>query len=190
MAIGIPRRDEPPIVVDFATSRWAVGKVRVAHNKGEPVPPGTLLDAAGEPTLDASVLFGEPKGALLPFGEHKGWCLSLASELLGAALVGGTSQSRPKSRDAILNSMLAIVISPERLGTLPHFQSEMETFIAWARSDASGAPDGGVLLPGDPERGRRAERLRDGVPVDAVTFAQVCEAAASVGCTAPPIPIA
>ena len=38
----------PPVIVDFATSRWAVGKVRVAFNKGEPVPSGTLLDVDGK----------------------------------------------------------------------------------------------------------------------------------------------
>ena len=65
-AAGFPRPEGPPIVVDFATSRWAVGKVRVAFNKGEEVPPGTLLDAAGQPTLDASALFG------VPFGRTRG----------------------------------------------------------------------------------------------------------------------
>jgi uncharacterized oxidoreductase len=39
-AVGVPRPEAPPIIVDFATSRWAVGKVRVAMNKGEAVPPG------------------------------------------------------------------------------------------------------------------------------------------------------
>jgi hydroxycarboxylate dehydrogenase B len=181
IAIGIPRDGEPPIVVDFATSRWAVGKVRVANNKGEPVPPGTLLDAEGQPTLDASALFASPKGALLPFGEHKGWCLSLAAELLGAALIGGPVQSHPKADERIVNSMLTILISPERLGTAPAFQDSIGDFAAWVR-------DGGgeVLLPGEPERARRAERQRDGIPVDPVTWAQIVEAAESVGCTARP----
>src|SRR4051812_1239996 len=61
-AVGIPRRGKRPIVVDFATSRWAVGKVRVAFNKGELVPEGTLLDAQGCPTLDPADLFADPPG--------------------------------------------------------------------------------------------------------------------------------
>lgn len=190
IAIGIPREGAPPIIVDFATSRWAVGKVRVANNKGEPVPPGTLLDAAGEPTVDASTLFSDPKGTLLPFGEHKGWCLALASELLGAALIGGPTQSHPKRSERIVNSMLTILVSPDRLGTAPHFQSEIQAFTDWARSDRTGSADPNVRLPGEPERARRAERQAEGIPVDVVTWAEVAQAGASVGAPQAPAPLA
>ena len=189
IAVGIPRADADPIIVDFATSRWAVGKVRVAHNRGEPVPAGTLLDAEGEPTLDASTLFAAPKGTLLPFGEHKGWCLALASELLGAALIGGSVQSHPQESERIVNSMLTILISPERLGTAPHFGREIEAFAAWARRDREGAPDANVLLPGEPERARRAQRRAGGIPVDSVTWGEVVEAGDSVGAPPPPEPL-
>ena len=116
-AIGIPRSGQRPIIVDFATSKLAVGKVRVAMNSGKTLPDGALLTAAGEPTNDPSVLFGTPKGILLPFGEHKGWGLGLACELLGAALTGGTTQSFPKRQNAVTNNMLSIIVSPQRLGT-------------------------------------------------------------------------
>lgn len=181
IAIGIPRRDAPPIVVDFATSRWAVGKVRVALNKGEPVPPGTLLDADGEPTLDPGALFADPKGALLPLGDHKGWSLSLAAELLGAALIGGETQHGPKRDNAILNSMLTILVAPEKLGTLPAFQEETAKIVRWVQS---GASDGTVLLPGDPERRERERRRRDGIPIDPATWDQIRAAAAEVGVAA------
>jgi hydroxycarboxylate dehydrogenase B len=190
ISIGIPREGAPPIIVDFATSRWAVGKVRVANNKGEPVPPGTLLDAAGQPTVDASTLFAAPKGTLLPFGEHKGWCLALASELLGAALIGGPTQSHPKESERIVNSMLTILVSPDKLGTAPHFQEEIRAYTDWTRSDRDGAPDPNVLLPGEPERARRAERQAQGIPVDVVTWDEVAAAGASVGAPAPPPPLA
>jgi uncharacterized oxidoreductase len=176
VAIGIPRRAGAPIVVDFATSRWAVGKVRVAHNEGRPVPEGTLLDGAGRPTLEAGALFGEPRGALLPFGEHKGWCLALACELLGAALIGGRTQTGPKAGEAILNSMLTVIVSPERLSTEASLQAEIEAVVRWV-SEA----EGGVRLPGEPERETLARRRAEGVPVDAATWAQLREAAGLVG---------
>ena len=116
-AVGIPRVGERPILIDFATSKLAVGKVRVALNEGKALPEGVLLTPGGEPTTNPAVLFGSPRGVLLPFGEHKGWGLGLACELLGAALTGGNTQAGPKSRDAVINSMLSIIISPERLGT-------------------------------------------------------------------------
>jgi uncharacterized oxidoreductase len=178
IAIGIPRQGEDPIIIDFATSRWAVGKVRVAHNAGRPVPPGTLLDASGQPTNDAGALFAKPAGALLPFGEHKGWCLSLACELLGAALLGGRTQKGPRPSDAILNSMLTVIISPERLETESAFRAEMEDAIRWAKTSSTE-----VRLPGDPERATLATRRAEGIPVDVNTWAQIEEAARSVGIT-------
>jgi uncharacterized oxidoreductase len=175
VAIGIPRHGAEPIVVDFATSRWAVGKVRVAHNEGRPVPPGTLLDADGRPTNEAGALFAEPPGALLPFGEHKGWCLSLACELLGAALIGGKVQAGPRTSAAILNSMLTVIVSPEHLGTAEAFQAGIGAAVRWATEAAD------VQLPGQPERSTLAERRAKGIPVDPATWAQIGQAAHSVG---------
>ena len=180
-AIGIPRAGQRPILVDFATSKLAVGKVRVALNQGKLLPEGVLLTPAGQPTTDPAMLFGTPRGALLPFGEHKGWGLALACELLGAALTGGRTQSGPKTRDAVINSMLSIIISPDRLGTEDSFLAEVARFTAWARS----GENGGVLLPGDPEADTR-ERLRaDGIPIDAKSWADITAAAAEVGVRAP-----
>ena len=105
-AVGIPRADSAPVILDFATSVLAVGKVRVALNKGETVPPGALVDALGKPTTDPSVLFSDPRGALRAFGAHKGSGLSLVCEILGGALTGGQVQSERGFGAAVLNSML------------------------------------------------------------------------------------
>ena len=99
--VGIPVQGRPPVLLDFATSAIAMGKVRVAHNKHVAVPPGALLDANGLPTEDPGVMFaseGGPDGALLPFGGHKGYALAMVCELLGAALTGGDTHARPRPR--------------------------------------------------------------------------------------------
>ena len=106
---GFPVAGGEPVIVDLATSRWAGGKVRVAMDNGETLPDGILLDEAGEPTNDPGKLWSEPRGALLPMGEHKGYALALAIELLAGALVGGATQNGGP-RDAILNSMFSILI--------------------------------------------------------------------------------
>lgn len=176
-SVGIPRADGRPIILDFATSKLAVGKVRVAMNQGKQLPTGVLLTGDGQPTTDPSVLFGKPKGVLLPFGDHKGWGLSLACELLGAALTGGKTQSGPKTRNAVINCMLSIVVSPDRLGTQDSFLGETERFIEWAQSGANRD----VLLPGDAEARTTSDRLAGGVPIDAKSWADICAAAWSVG---------
>src|SRR4029079_6884130 len=87
--VGIPRPGGEPIVLDFATSKIAQGKTRVAHNKGVNGAPGTRIGARGEPTVEPRYAVVEPLGALLPFGEHKGAGLALVCELLGGALGRG-----------------------------------------------------------------------------------------------------
>ena len=112
-AVGMPRQGQEPVIVDFATSRLAVGKIRVALNTGASLPDGVLIDGAGEPTNDPATHFATPKGAILPFGEHKGWALAFACETLAAALTGGTVQKGPKLRNAVVNCMLSILIDPQ-----------------------------------------------------------------------------
>ena len=171
-----------------STSRPANGRparCREAYHKGRPAPPGTLFDAAGKPTVDPSVLFDEPKGALRPMADHKGWGLAVACELLGAALIGGRTQTGPKSREAIINSMLSIVISPQTLGTADAFGAEMDAFLGWTRSEA----DAAILLPGEPEMLSRQARERDGIPIDPTSWSAILDAAKLVGIDAAAVPI-
>ena len=185
--VGIPRADAPPVVLDFATSAIAGGKVRVAHNKGVPVPPGALIDAEGRPTQDPGVMFtADPaaRGAQLPFAEHKGYALAMVCELLGAALTGGETM-RPENRNmryAVWNNMLALVFDPARLGNGSYFEQEARAFVDWVRSarlSEAGQAQGGILMPGDPERRARQARAQ-AIPIDAETMTQLDEAAASI----------
>src|SRR5688572_15652782 len=90
--IGVPLKGRAPFVLDFATSRVAQGKMRVAHNEGRQVEPGYLIDETGHPTTDPGVVVVPQAnglfGALMAFGEHKGYGLAVACELLGGALTG------------------------------------------------------------------------------------------------------
>lgn len=177
-AAGFPTPGGDPVIVDFATSRWAVGKVRVAMQKGEALPAGILLDAQGAPTLDPAALFAAPAGALLPFGEHKGFGLALACELLAGALIGGATQDGSKA-DGVTNSMLSIALSPAAFAGAPDYAARLDALKRWILSaDPHGAE---IRLPGDPERTLRAERLAHGLPVDEATWAALVAAAASVG---------
>ncbi len=182
-AVGIPRQGAAPIILDFATSKLAVGKVRVALNTGKELPPGAVLTPDGEPTTDPATFFGGRRGILLPFGDHKGWGLSLACELLGAALTGGATQSGPKKRNAVINCMLSIIVSPEKLGTESSFFDETEKFLAWVKSGANAE----VLLAGEPEAAIAARRRREGVPVDARTWEHILAAAREVGLVDEPV---
>ena len=183
--VGIPRPGGEPVVLDFATSKIAQGKTRVAYNKGVAIEPGTLIDDHGEPTTDPRYTVVEPIGALLPFGEHKGAGLALICELLGGALAGGaTGRAVSDGRRRVLNSMFSILVDPERLGTAANLAREMEGFVAYATASPPQAGLDRVKTPGEPERAMRAERLQRGIPVDAVTWGEIVAAGAKVGVAA------
>jgi uncharacterized oxidoreductase len=179
--VGIPRAGGEPIVLDFATSAIAHGKVRVAYNKKVKVPPGSLIDAKGRPTQDPAVMFEPvegPHGALMPFAAHKGHALAMVCELLGAALTGGET-ARPdnmKMKFGIWNNMLTIVFDPNRVGPGAQFESEARNFVDWVQSAKLSGEVDRIMMPGDPERASRAARAQ-GIPIDAGTMAQLDEAA-------------
>ena len=190
--IGIPVAGQEPFVLDFATSRVAQGKMRVAYNEGRQVEPGYLIDPMGRPTTDPGVVVvpqaGGPGagmfGALMTFGEHKGYGMAVACELLGGALTGGGTWHRPADASrAVLNGMLTVLIDPAKLGTQAAFESESRAFVDWLR-DGPAAPDiDHVLIAGEPERIARKARAQVGIALDETTWAEIVQAAEKVKLT-------
>ncbi|MCC6535501.1 MAG: malate/lactate/ureidoglycolate dehydrogenase [Burkholderiales bacterium] len=180
LTVGLPRRNAPPVLLDFATSAIAVGKIRVAYYKRAAAPAGVLLDADGLPTTDPAVMYEEPLGALLAAAGHKGYALGLVCDLLGAAIFGGdTPLPEHLRKHGMFNNMLAIVFDPARFGALEHYERETAAFLEYVRSARCLPETQAVLIPGEPERISRARRAQ-ALPLDAGTLAQLDEAAASI----------
>ena len=91
IAIGFPTHDSHPVVLDFATTKVAGGKVMLAKAKGEQIPSGCLIDKDGNPSTNPDDFF--EGGALLPFGGHKGFGIMVAAEILGRILSGADAYS-------------------------------------------------------------------------------------------------
>lgn len=181
--VGIPRPGDEPILLDFATSRIAMGKVRVAMNKGMELGANTLLDHQGEATRDPRVMFRQPFGAILPFGEHKGYSLAVVCELLGGALSGGrTLHERSPGRE-IINNMFSIIIDPQRLGTAANLSAETAEFAAWVKESPLAQGVDRIKLPGEPEQDHRRERGAKGIPIDPTTWTEIIGAAGLLGLT-------
>ena len=181
VCVAIPLPGEPPFVLDMATSAVAQGKLRVAHNKRVKVPHGWLIDDQGNPTDDPRWGVVAPLGAMLCFGEHKGYGLAVACELLGGALTaGGVDSFENKTKRRVLNGMLSIVIDPQKLGTAAVFEKEAREYLAWLRSSRPAPGFDRVRIAGEPEREYRAERERSGIPVDDETWKEIRDAAAKL----------
>ena len=173
-----------PVVLDMATSKIAMGKVRVAINKGEQVAPETLIDNKGNPTTDPNIMFqpGGPKGAILAFGAHKGYGLAVIVEMLAGALTGGgTLHDHNWARNTITNNMLSVIIDPAKLGGAETWRQELATFVKWVKASPAAPGVDQVLVAGEPERNTKAKRLAEGIPIDTNTWNEIIAAGKSVG---------
>ena len=171
-----------PTVLDMATSKIALGKARVAMNKRVPLPPGCLIDEQGRPTDDASIMFPTPRGSLLAFGEHKGSGLAIICELFAGALTGGfTMQPGNPRRGGIVNNMLSVIIDPGAIGDRDAIAAEAEALKRWVKDSPPAPGFDEVLVPGEPERRNRAERLAHGIPVDDGTWGGLVRVGTEIG---------
>ena len=182
IAAGAPRSDGPPIVLDMATSIIAEGKIQMMRNKGEPLPEGMVLDGHGIPTRDPAAFYADLPGAILPFGAHKGYGLSVFCELLAGSLSGG-SASNPSNPTAgrLVNNMLSFAVDPDLFGSGVDFAGDTARFVEWITGSPPSQPGGEVLIPGEIEAKTRERRERDGIPVDDTTWNQLESSARKLG---------
>lgn len=154
----------------------------MAYNKGVPVPDDYLIDADGNPTNDPTGYIRDHTGALKAFGMHKGSGLAVMCEIMAGALAGGQRAEQDR-KGGILNSMLAVVIDPAKLGDADAAAADAASTAAHIRSSRLAPGFEQVLLPGEPERRSAERRGREGIPVDDGTWRDVLEAAAKLGIT-------
>jgi uncharacterized oxidoreductase len=181
--VAVPHSPHP-LVLDYATAAVALGKTRVAMEKGERMDDGLLLDRQGQPTTDPGVMWGETIGAIVPFAKHKGWALSMMCEIVGGALTGGHVQDGGTVHP-MLNNMLTLLFDPARLGTGGALADEIHRLGDWVKASPRLAGSEGIFLPGEPEQITAAQRRRDGIPMPAGTLRALARAAAELGVDSP-----
>jgi uncharacterized oxidoreductase len=183
IAIGVPVPGRQPILLDISTSAIAEGKLKVAFNKGVPVPDGCIIDAEGRPTNDPKVFYGDPPGAILPFGGHKGYGLGIMTEFLAGALTGNGCTAPGVKR--LSNGMLSIYLDPAAFGAEEGFVADIVRYVDFVKSSKKSGGGAEILVPGDPEVRTKARRLREGIDLDETTWRQIGETAASLGVPVP-----
>ena len=166
--IGIPLAGQPPFILDMATSGVAQGKVRVAYNKGEKVPPGLLLDDRGNPTTDARYGVVEPFGALTAFGLHKGYGLALMVDVLSGVLPGaatGLQVYGDERRPDVGHFFLAL--DPAAFRPLDEFKRDMDRLARELKDTpkANGQPR--IYVAGEKSFAKMAKYRTEGIPLGA-----------------------
>ena len=188
--VGVPRPGENPLVLDFATSIVAEGKVLVTSQGGKKLPEGALIDPDGKPSADPHLLYGDytptgPRdhskgtGAIRAFGDHKGSGLAFMCEILGGSL-SGTGATDPK-RGRFANGMLSFYVDPKVFDAEGFFPTDIAKYVSFVKSSRPATPGVEILVPGEQEVRTRAQRLADGVPLPDDTWAAIVETARSVG---------
>src|SRR6202045_156228 len=179
IAIAFPGKDEPPIVIDMATSAAAYGKIKIALRRGEPIPEGWAVDSQGRPTTNPNDMVDG--GALLPLGSdrdrggHKGYGLAIMVDVLCGVLSGANwgpfappfalRQEIPKRSvgKGIGHFFGAMRIDGFMDGD--SFKRQIDDYIRVFRATKPAPGTNGPLIPGDPEREMEQVRRKKGVPL-------------------------
>ncbi len=150
---GIPSMEANgfPIVMDWATSTVAMGRVQALKREGKQLPPGAAVDANGQPTTDPDQV-----SALLPFGGHKGYGMSLLNEIFGGLIGGSLPTLRGRKLTAAGEKNTTVfyfqVIHPDALSgdNFVNGRSQMENLKA-VLDDILGHGNDKAMLPGEIE---------------------------------------
>ena len=179
IAVAVPSHKEAPFVADFATTTAANGKLEILQRKQLETPTGWVQDQAGNEVTDPHAL--KSGGALLPLGSdyehgsHKGYCLGSIVDIFSAVLSGANYgpwappfvSFLPLAPDPVgdglghfLGAMRIDAFRPAE-----EFKQHMDNWLKRFRSAKTVDGHETVLIPGDPERQKAAERKANGIPI-------------------------
>lgn len=187
IAVAFPAGQEPPLVVDMATSVAANGKLEIRQRKGKSIPTGWAQDEQGCPSTDAYIL--RKKGSLLPLGgdpehgSHKGFCLSSIVDIHSAVLSGANFGPWVPPFPAYLpvpegnpGEGIGHFLGAMRVDGFRSKEAYKKDMDLWIRRFREAHPINSrqkVVIPGDPERENEAKTRKEGIPVDEKVLADI-----------------
>ena len=174
-AFGVPAAGFAPMIVDFATTVVAEGKLQVARAKKEPVPLGWILDKEGRPTTDVEDFYAG--GTLLPLGGHKGYSLGMVAEVLSGALPGVDAFRGDRAG----SGMFVLAVDPEVFRPFEEFAAAVASLFQRVKSVPPAPGFDEVLVPGEPEERSRMRRQAEGIPVPEETWSRLESVARELG---------
>jgi len=179
IAIAFPCNEEPPVVIDLATSATAYGKIEIAKRKGADIPYGWAIDKDGNmATKPEQMVEG---GALLPLGStremggHKGYGLAAMVDILCCVLSGANwgpfappFALRQEIPARSVGKGIGHAFGAMRIdGFIDplEFRNQMDDWVRTFRATKPAPGTTGVVIPGDPERQSEIERTKTGIPL-------------------------
>jgi hydroxycarboxylate dehydrogenase B len=172
ISIAVPGDGDAALLLDVATSLVPEGKVRASLAAGQRVPEGWIIDHEGRPATDPAALYGPPRGAILPFGGHKGFGLAMLIDALAGGLSGAgccTDANTPMGGKT--DGVFLVAVKIEAFAPLIDFQQTIGHLIRHVKSAPAAPGVAEVLVPGELEAKTRRHRLREGIPIEPATWA-------------------
>jgi len=192
LAYAFPTDHYPPVVLDFSCSVVSSGKLILCRKKGEKIPLGWAFDKDGLPTEDPYQGY-EGGGSLAPIGEHKGYGMVIAHEILTAVLTGGkwtrnikSLYEEDKSRiQGTCHSFMAL--DPDCFLGRQEFKKNMDLYIKSIKESAKAKGAQEILVPGEPEHRTELRFLKEGIPLSPNTEKELATLGNSLGLVFPPL---
>ena len=182
LAIALPAAQEKPIVHDGAFSVSAYGKVKYYHQKGWDLPDGWAFDKDGRPALDTAAALD---GLLAPIGDFKGAALGMIMGLFAALLSGGAYGTELHAGDgrarASEDSQFALAMKIEAFVDIDEFKSRVDTAIRQIHACRLAPGVERLYAPGELEFLQREVYVRDGIPLNSATLADLASTARDLG---------
>ena len=184
IAFAIPAGEEPPVVLDIATTVVSYGTVKSYRLLGKPMPEGWMVDAKdGAPLTDSA---RSAEGLLLPIGGYKGAGLALVLGLLAGTL-NGSAFGRDvidfnyNDTDACDTGHFFIALDVSRFLPIDVFKREIDLQLRELRNSQRLPGVDAIRLPGEQRAARQDDRKRNGVPIAAEVLAQLDKLADEIG---------
>jgi L-2-hydroxycarboxylate dehydrogenase (NAD+) len=183
IAFAIPAFEEPPIVLDIATSVTAYGKVKTKAQRGEPMPEGWMIDALGRPLTDPK---RAEEGFLLPIGGYKGSGLALVFGLLagtlnGAAFGRNVIDFNKDDTTPTNTGQVIVALDIARFSPVGVFKRQVDEIIRDFRNSQRVPGVDRIRLPGEQSHRTWLERSADGVPLPGELFKNLQQVASELG---------
>lgn len=188
LSFAIPAGHEKALVVDYATSAAAEGKVRAVLLKGEQLPSGWIVDSHGRASTNPADLYEPPlpperiklAGALLPFGGYKGYGLGLVVDMLAGVLTGAGS-SQDMTSGWLTNGVFMMALKIDNFVPLEQFRHQADKLVKSVKNSPKAEGVKEILIPGEPESNERERRLRDGIPISEKAWQSLMQACKEYG---------
>ena len=190
IAMAFPSAFGSPVLLDFATSIAAEGKLRVYRAKGETLPDDWVLDKDGVPSRDPNAYY--EGGSLLPIGGlhggHKGYALSFMVAMFGAVM-GSVALPAATLPDQIAGSTI-IVIDLAGMGAIDDIRATVGEVVDYVKDTPLADGSSGILYPGEFEALTREQRVEEGVSIADATWDEVSALMERFGLTEKLAPLA